>query len=112
MLIEKKLLAQLGVSSNRVDKYLPDINRVLPIHQIDSPLRIAHFLAQVLHESALMKFVQENLNYSAEALLKVFSKDFTPAEAKTYARKPEMIGNRVYANRMGNGDEASGDGYR
>ncbi len=112
MRIKKQMLTHLGVTSTRADKYLPDLNRALPNYQIDTPLRIAHFLSQVLHESAYMRWVHENLNYSAEALLKVFSKYFSPSQANAYARKPEMIGSRVYANRMGNGDEASGDGYR
>ena len=112
MRIKKQLLTHLGVTSARADKYLPDLNRTLPDYQIDNPLRITHFLSQVLHESALMRWVHENLNYSAEALLKVFSKYFSSSQARVYARKPEMIGSRVYASRMGNGDEAGGDGYR
>lgn len=78
---------------------------------VNTPLRLAHFFAQVDHESGL-KPISENLNYSIEGLLKVFPKYFTPLQAKEYARKPEMIANRVYANRMGNGDEASGDGWK
>ncbi len=112
MNVKKQLLTDLGVTSTRADRYLPDLNRVFPAHGIDTPLRIAHFLAQVLHESAKMRFVQENLNYSAEALLRVFKKYFTEAEAREYARKPEKIGSRVYANRMDNGPESSGDGFR
>ena len=112
MLIRKDLLRGLGVTATRADKYLSDLNSTLPKHEIDNALRIAHFLAQVLHESARMKYVRENLNYSAQALLNVFGKYFTPAQAQVYARQPEMIGSRVYAGRMGNGNEASGDGYR
>lgn len=112
MLIKKSLLGGLGVTNARAEKFLPDLNDALPEHQIDTPLRIAHFLAQVLHESARMKYVKENLNYSAQALLDVFRKYFTPSQAQVYARKPKMIGSRVYAGRMGNGDEAGGDGYR
>jgi len=112
VLIKKSLLTGLGVTNARTDKFLPDLNDALPEHQIDTSLRITHFLAQVLHESARMKYVKENLNYSAQALLKVFRKYFTPSQAKVYARKPEMIGNKVYASRMGNGDETGGDGYR
>ena len=110
MLIKKRLLRGLGVTDARVDKYLPDLNKAFSKHQIDNSLRIAHFLAQILHESARLRYVKENLNYSSQALLKLFRKYFTPSQAQVYARKPEMIGNRVYANRMGNGDEASGDG--
>ena len=80
--------------------------------EIDTPLRISHFLAQCAHESANFELVEENLNYSESGLLKVFGKYFKPDTAKTYARKPEMIANRVYANRMGNGPESSGDGWK
>jgi predicted chitinase len=112
MRIKERLLIGLGVTKARTEEFLPDLNDALSEYQIDTPLRIAHFLAQVLHESARMKYVKENMNYSAQALLRVFRKYFTPSQAKVYARKPEMIGSRVYAGRMGNGDEASRDGYR
>ena len=75
--------------------------------------RLAAFLAQTAHESGGFKFIKENLNYSADGLQKIFKKYFpTPELAADYARKPEKIANRVYANRMGNGDEASGDGWK
>lgn len=75
--------------------------------------RAAAFIAQTAHESGGFNFVKENLNYSAKGLMVTFKKYF-PSEdiAKQYERKPEKIANRVYANRMGNGDENSGDGYR
>lgn len=80
---------------------------------INTPLRLAHFLAQCSHESGGFKVFVENLNYSADSLLKVFPKYFKDkATADAYARKPEKIANRVYANRMGNSDEASGDGFK
>lgn len=72
----------------------------------------AMFLAQCGHESAGFSVFSENLNYSEQALLRVFPKYFNERTAKQYARKPEMIANRVYAGRMGNGSEASGDGWR
>lgn len=75
--------------------------------------RAAAFVAQIAHESGQFNFVKENLNYSAKGLMGTFKKYFpTEALAKQYERKPEKIANRVYANRMGNGDEASGDGYK
>jgi putative chitinase len=75
--------------------------------------RVAAFLAQLGHESAQFKAVKENLNYSAPALVKVFPKYFPDdATAIMYARQPEKIANRVYANRMGNGTEASGEGWK
>ena len=78
-----------------------------------TPERAAHFFAQTAHESGNFKAFSENLNYGASGLLGIFKKYFpTEALAKQYERKPEMIANKVYASRMGNGDEASGDGYK
>jgi putative chitinase len=75
--------------------------------------RAAGFVAQIAHESGGFNFVKENLNYGATGLATTFKKYFpTEADAKPYERQPEKIANRVYANRMSNGDEASGDGYR
>jgi putative chitinase len=82
---------------------------------LDIPSSIAaiHFFAQCGHETGNFKQFEENLNYSAEALLAVFGRYFSGMDqAMQYARKPEKIANRVYGNRMGNGDETSGDGYR
>lgn len=79
---------------------------------IDTPLRLAAFLAQIAHESGQLRTLVENLNYSAEALLRVFPRHFDAGRAAASARQPERIGSRVYANRMGNGDEAGGDGWR
>jgi putative chitinase len=81
-------------------------------HEINTPLRAAHFLAQAAHESGGFKFKSENLNYSKESLLKVFPKYFTAASAEGYHRQPEKIASRVYANRMGNGNEASKEGWK
>ncbi len=79
---------------------------------ITTPLRLAHFLAQASHESGGFKAVNENLNYSADGLKKIFPKYFPGNLSESYARQPQKIANRVYASRMGNGDETSGDGYR
>jgi putative chitinase len=74
--------------------------------------RVSHFVGQIVHETANFQYEVENLNYSANGLRKVFSKYFkTYAQALAYEYRPTKIANRVYANRMGNGDEASGDGY-
>ena len=82
-------------------------------YKINTVERISHFLAQVNYESGYMNYIVENLNYSSKQLLKVFPKYFkTLEEAKEYEYKGEKIANKVYANRMGNGDEQSGDGYR
>ena len=81
-------------------------------YEINTPLRIAHFMAQIEHESGL-KPISENLNYSSERLRQIFPKYFiSKADADRYARQPERIANRVYANRMGNGNEASGEGWK
>jgi putative chitinase len=78
-----------------------------------SPARAAHFFAQTAHESGGFKTFSENLNYGAKGLRGIFGKYFpTDALARAYERKPEKIANRVYANRMGNGPEASGDGWK
>jgi putative chitinase len=82
-------------------------------YEINTPLRQAAFLAQVAHESAELTRLEENLNYSSERLTIVFPKYFPSLGiAQSYGRKPERIANKVYSNRMGNGDEASGDGFR
>ena len=81
--------------------------------QINTPLRLAHFLAQCGHESGGFRVTSENLNYSAKGLNGIFKKYFpTEASAASYARQPQKIANKVYANRMSNGDEASGDGFK
>lgn len=79
---------------------------------INTPLRLAHFLAQCAHESAEFTALQEKLNYSAVRLKQVFPKYFPDNLADSYARQPEKIASRIYGNRMGNGDEASGEGYQ
>jgi putative chitinase len=99
---------------------LAEIPLIMEKFGISNPLRLSHFLAQCGHESGGFKFVKENMNYSADGLLKIFPKYFRKSDGKTpdpalaaqYARKPEKIGSRVYGNRMGNGDEASGEGYK
>lgn len=79
---------------------------------ITNPLRLAHFLAQCGHESGGFKAVNENLNYSADGLKKIFGKYFPGNLNESYARQPEKIAARVYASRMGNGDEASKEGFK
>lgn len=80
-------------------------------YPINTPLRMAHFLAQCAYESAEFTRVEENLNYSAERLLQVFPKYFTDESAHEYAHNKRRIASRVYANRMGNGDEETQDGW-
>lgn len=89
------------------------LNEFMPQAGIDNPRRVSAFLAQCGHECAKFTRFEENLNYSAKALRAVFGKYFKDDEtANEYARQPEKIANRVYANRMKNGDEASGDGFK
>lgn len=96
-----------------LEKFVTPLNEVCEHYEINTPKRMAGFLAQVAHESGGFTAVRENLNYSAKGLMTTFKKYFpTEALAKQYERQPEKIANRVYGNRMGNGDEASGDGSR
>ena len=86
---------------------------VLPEYDIDTPERVAAFMAQCAHESGGFTVLQENLNYGAKGLRGIFGKYFpNDAIAAQYERKPEMIANKVYSNRMGNGNEASGEGWK
>jgi len=80
---------------------------------IDTPLKLAHFLAQCGHESGGFKIVQENLNYSTKGLLNIFKKYFPTQElAESYQKQPQKIANKVYGSRMGNGPESSGEGFK
>jgi len=103
---------------NKLKGHIPDaVIAMLPDtiakFELNTPLRLAHFLAQAGHESGGFKAVNENLNYGAKGLLGIFKKYFpTEAKAALYERKPEKIANLVYGGRMGNGDEATGDGYK
>lgn len=86
---------------------------VFPTYEINTPQRVAAFLAQCGHESGGWTTFEENLNYSAQGLRKIFGKYFPTDElAMAYQRQPEKIANRIYANRMGNGPEESGDGFK
>lgn len=98
-IIEKGLLLQ--------KKY----KTILELYGVNTPLRLSHFFSQISHESGL-KPISENLNYSEDGLLNTFGKYFNKTNVKLYARKPEKIANRVYANRMGNGNESSGEGWK
>ena len=106
-------LEQIVPGNPNIEAWYTALTQILPEYGIDTPERIAAFLAQCAHESAGFTAIKENLNYRAESLLKVFSRHFPGglAEAKQYAHNQEAIANRVYANRMGNGSESSGDGY-
>jgi predicted chitinase len=113
MLITREVLTRMGATGPNADRYVEALDAAMARHAIDTAPRIVHFLAQTLHESGCLRLTEENLNYSADGLLRVFPRYFpTRADAEACARKPERIGNRVYCGRMGNGPEASGDGFR
>lgn len=101
-----------GLTGKIPDAVLAQIPAAAEEFSITSNLRLAHFLAQCALESTGFTATVENLNYSAQRLLQVFPKYFKNVDVNAYARNPQKIGSRVYANRMGNGDEASGDGFR
>jgi len=106
-------LKQIVPKNPYIDYWHRALAQLLPDYDITTPQRMAAFLAQCAHESGGFTAIKENLNYRAVTLRKVFPKYFPSDElAQQYANKPQMIANKVYANRMGNGDEASGDGYR
>ena len=95
------------------DTVIAQIPGVMEKFGVNTPLRLAHFLAQCGHESGGFRLTQENLNYSAKGLMGIFKKYFpTLALANAYARQPQKIANRVYGNRMGNGPETSGEGFK
>jgi putative chitinase len=110
-ILTKDQLKQM-VKNPYIDHWYEVLEQLLDDYDISTPLRVAHFIAQCAHESGNFVFIKENLNYKAASLQKIFGKYFPTAElAQQYANKPEQIANRIYANRMGNGDEASGEGW-
>ncbi|MBJ9973951.1 glycoside hydrolase family 19 protein [Pseudomonas sp. S75] len=109
---EQQLLQILPRSAAVAEAFLPALNAAMMRWDIDSPARMAAFLAQVGHESGQLLERVENLNYSAEALLRTWPSRFDAQTARAYERQPQRIANRVYGGRMGNGPEDSGDGWR
>lgn len=107
-MLTEEHLKKIGINL----KFLEPLNKWMERYEINTTERKAHFLAQVCHESNNLKVLVENLNYSSDALGKLFGKYFRSVDIKAYHRKPEMIANRIYSNRMGNGDEKSGDGWK
>jgi putative chitinase len=113
MQITREQLAQIIPKNPYIDQWVSALNQLLPDYEINTPQRVAAFIAQCAHESGYFVFLKENLNYRAESLMRTWPRHFPTIEiANQYARQPERIANRAYANRMGNGDEASGDGWR
>jgi putative chitinase len=106
-------LKKIMGNNQYVEYWYQAFEKILPEYEIDSVPRIAAFLAQCGHESGNFTALQENLNYKAESLMCVWPKYFHDIDtANHYAHKPEMIANRAYANRMGNGPEETGDGWK
>lgn len=113
MIITKEQIGQMIPSNKEVEKIYPFFEEFFYEYRINTPRRIAGFMAQCGHESLDFTRLQENLNYSAIALTRVFPKHFkTIEETENYERQPEKIANKVYSNRMGNGNEKSGDGWK
>jgi len=112
-MITESQLKELIPRNKYVSQWCSALNLILPDYEINNNLRCAAFLAQCIHESGGFVFLTENLNYRAESLMKVWPRHFPNLTiAKQYERNPEKIANKAYANRMGNGDESSGDGWR
>jgi putative chitinase len=113
MELTQEQLQQIIPKNKYVSYWYTALQQLLPQYEINTSERIAAFLAQCAHESGGFVFIKENLNYRWQSLRKVFPKYFpTDALAQQYEKQPEKIANRVYANRMGNGPEESGDGYK
>jgi len=116
MELTKEQLKQLLPKNLYIDHWHGALSVLLPDYEINTPQRMAAFIAQCSHESGGFIFLKENLNYKAPSLRKLFGKYFPNDDiANEYANKPnkqEAIANRIYASRMGNGNEASGDGYK
>lgn len=112
-LLTKDHLSQILKGNIHVDDWYDALKNNLPNYDVNTKNRICAFIAQCAHESANFKILRENLNYRAESLRRVWPRHFPTDEiAQEYARQPEKIANRAYANRMGNGDESSGDGWK
>ena len=111
-IFEQQLLQILPKARPVAGIFLPALNRAMARWNIDSRIRQAAFLAQVGHESGQLRNLVENLSYSAEALVRIWPTRFTAQNASAYARQPEKIANKAYGGRMGNGPEASGEGWR
>ena len=112
--LKKEHVAEMLKGNKNVDAWHAAMVKIFPKYGIETPNRIAGFLAQCGHESLNFTVLEENLNYKAETLEKLFSKYFSKAgrNAADYAKQPEKIANVIYASRMGNGDTASGEGYK
>jgi putative chitinase len=112
-ILTQEQLRQLLPGNPYLDYWYSALERCLPDYDINTPSRVAAFVAQCAHESGGFKFLKENLNYKAESLVKVWPRYFPNIDiARQYAHNQEAIANRAYGGRMGNGPEASGDGAK
>lgn len=112
-IMSQEQLAQIVTGNPHIEHWHEALALCCPDYDINTPKRVAAFVAQCAHESGNFRFLKENLNYRAASLMKVWPRHFPTMEiAQQYANKQDRIANRAYANRMGNGDEASGDGAK
>jgi len=111
-ILTKEQLGSIIGRNPYLDHWYDALAQALPDYDINTPRRVAAFLAQCAHESGNFTAIQENLNYKAESLCRVWPRYFNPSNANEYAHHPEKIANRAYGGRMGNGPEESGDGWR
>ena len=111
MLSKQLLIDSQTCTADMADKWFDALQQTCDKFEINTPERIAGFLSQLSHESGGFRFTSENLNYRAEALTRSWPSRFPPGVAESYAMQPEKIANRAYCDRMGNGDEASGEGW-
>ena len=107
----QQLADAVKIDLAHAEALLPGIEAAIKTADLDTPARLSAFLAQTGHESGGFKFLEENLNYKPETLCRVWPSHFNEENAEEYAHQPQKIANRAYANRMGNGDEESGDGW-
>ena len=112
MEITQQQLSAMLPGNPYIEHWCEALNKILPDYEINTPARIASFIAQTAHESGGYTALHENLNYKAESLCRVWPRYFNAGNANDYAHQPEKIANRAYGGRMGNGDEASGDGWK
>ena len=113
MLLTKQLLSSLLPLCKNPQLYVEPLNQAISKYNINTVNRLACFLSQIAHESGSLNRMQENLNYSPSRLMQVWPNRFPSLDiANQYGNNPQKIANKVYSNRMGNGDEASNDGYK
>jgi len=110
--LTKEQLSQIIGKNPYLDHWFDALSQALPDYEINTPKRVAAFIAQCAHESGNFNFIKENLNYKAESLVRVWPRYFNAGNAAQYAHNQEKIANRAYAGRMGNGPEESGDGWK